>query len=96
MIALTKAMAVDHGPDGVRVNCVVPGAMYTPMVYARGMTEQARDLRRQASVLKQEGTGWDIGGAVRFLLSAQAKYITGHCLMVDGGASLVGPSRASQ
>ena len=96
VIALTKAMAVDHGPDGVRVNCVVPGAMYTPMVYARGMTEQARDLRRQASVLKQEGTGWDIGGAVRFLLSAQAKYITGHCLMVDGGASLVGPSRASQ
>jgi hypothetical protein len=33
------------------------------------MTEQARDTRRQASVLKREGTGWDIGGAVRFLLS---------------------------
>jgi NAD(P)-dependent dehydrogenase (short-subunit alcohol dehydrogenase family) len=66
------------------------------MVYARGMTEQARETRRQASVLKREGTGWDIGGAVRFLLSDQARYITGQVLVVDGGATLVGPSRASQ
>jgi NAD(P)-dependent dehydrogenase (short-subunit alcohol dehydrogenase family) len=68
VIALTKAIAVDHGADGIRANCVAPGPVYTPMVYARGMTEQARDTRRQASVLKREGTGWDIGGAVRFLL----------------------------
>jgi NAD(P)-dependent dehydrogenase (short-subunit alcohol dehydrogenase family) len=96
VIALTKAMAVDHGAQGIRVNCVAPGPVYTPMVYARGMTEQARDTRRQATVLKREGTGWDIGGAVRFLLSDQARYITGHTLVVDGGATLVGPSRASQ
>jgi NAD(P)-dependent dehydrogenase (short-subunit alcohol dehydrogenase family) len=96
VIALTKAMAVDHGPEGVRVNCVAPGPVYTPMVYARGMTEQARDTRRLASVLRREGTGWDIGGAVRFLLSDQARYITGQVLVVDGGATLIGPSRASQ
>ena len=96
VIALTKAIAVDHGADGIRANCVAPGPVYTPMVYARGMTEQARDTRRQASVLKREGTGWDIGGAVRFLLSDQARYITGQVLVVDGGATLVGPSRASQ
>ncbi|MGE0224417.1 MAG: SDR family NAD(P)-dependent oxidoreductase [Acetobacteraceae bacterium] len=95
VIALTKAIAVDHGADGIRANCVVPGAMYTPMVYARGMTDQARETRRQASVLKREGTGWDIGSAVRFLLSEQARYITGQSLSVDGGATLVGPSRAS-
>ena len=94
VIALTKAIAVDHGPDGIRANCVAPGPVYTPMVYARGMTEQARDTRRQASVLKREGTGWDIGSAVRFLLSDQARYITGQVLVVDGGATLVGPSRA--
>jgi NAD(P)-dependent dehydrogenase (short-subunit alcohol dehydrogenase family) len=94
VIGLTKAIAVDHGPDGVRANCVAPGPVYTPMVYAPGMSDQARDLRRQASVLKREGTGWDIGGAVRFLLSDQARYITGQTLVVDGGATLVGPSRA--
>jgi NAD(P)-dependent dehydrogenase (short-subunit alcohol dehydrogenase family) len=93
VIGLTKAIAVDHGPDGVRANCVAPGPVYTPMVYAPGMSDQARDLRRQASVLKREGTGWDIGGAVRFLLSDQARYITGQTLVVDGGATLVGPSR---
>ena len=96
VIALTKAIAVDHGADGIRANCVAPGPVYTPMVYARGMTEQARETRRHASVLKREGTGWDIGGAVRFLLSDQARYITGQVLVVDGGATLVGPSRASQ
>jgi NAD(P)-dependent dehydrogenase (short-subunit alcohol dehydrogenase family) len=96
VIALTKAIAVDHGADGIRANCVAPGPMYTPMVYSRGMTEQARETRRRASVLNREGTGWDIGCAVRFLLSDQARYITGHVLVVDGGATLVGPSRASQ
>jgi NAD(P)-dependent dehydrogenase (short-subunit alcohol dehydrogenase family) len=96
VIGLTKAMAVDHGPDGIRVNCVFPGPVYTPMVYARGMTDQARETRRKASVLGREGNGWDIGMAVRFLLSEQARFITGQILGVDGGATLVGPSRASQ
>jgi NAD(P)-dependent dehydrogenase (short-subunit alcohol dehydrogenase family) len=96
VIALTRAMAVDHGKDGVRVNCVAPGPVYTPMVYQRGMSPEARDRRRQASVLKIEGTGWDIGHAVRFLLSDHARYITGHTLVVDGGATLSGPERASE
>jgi NAD(P)-dependent dehydrogenase (short-subunit alcohol dehydrogenase family) len=94
VIALTRAMAVDHGPDGIRVNCVAPGPVYTPMVYGTGMSEPARDLRRRASVLGIEGTGWDIGHAVRFLLSDHARYITGQTLVVDGGATLVGPSRS--
>jgi NAD(P)-dependent dehydrogenase (short-subunit alcohol dehydrogenase family) len=94
VIALTRAMAVDHGPDGIRVNCVAPGPVYTPMVYARQMTAAAREGRRRASVLGVEGTGWDIGRAVRFLLSAEARYITGQTLVVDGGATLVGPARA--
>ncbi len=96
VIALTRAMAVDHGGVGIRVNCVAPGPVYTPMVYERGMTDAAREQRRRASVLAVEGTGWDIGHAVRFLLSAQARYITGHTLVVDGGATLVGPARDSQ
>jgi len=96
VIALTRAMAVDHGRDRVRVNCVAPGPMYTPMVYQRGMSPEARERRRRASVLQLEGTGWDIGQAVRFLLSDHARYITGHTLVVDGGATLSGPERASE
>ncbi|MBI1846211.1 MAG: glucose 1-dehydrogenase [Candidatus Rokubacteria bacterium] len=96
VIALTRAMAVDHGAEGIRVNCVAPGPVYTPMVYQRGMSPQARENRRKASVLQVEGTGWDIGQAVRFLLSDHARYITGHTLVVDGGATLMGPERDSQ
>jgi len=94
VIALTRAMAVDHGAAGIRVNCVAPGPVYTPMVYAAGMSAAARERRRQASLLGIEGTGWDVGHAVRFLLSDHARYITGQTLVVDGGATLVGPARA--
>ena len=93
VIALTRAMAVDHGPEGIRVNCVAPGPVYTPMVYQRGMSPASRDQRRKASALGIEGTGWDIGHAVRFLLSDFARYITGHTLVVDGGTTLTAPAR---
>ena len=95
VIALTRAMAVDHGPQGIRVNCVAPGPVYTPMVAAEGMSAAARERRRQASVLGMEGTGWDVGHAVRFLLSSHARFITGQTLVVDGGATLVGRPRAT-
>ncbi|HTS54102.1 MAG TPA: glucose 1-dehydrogenase [Burkholderiales bacterium] len=95
VIALTRAMAVDHGPQGIRVNCVAPGPVYTPMVAVAGMSPAARERRRQASVLGMEGTGWDVGYAVRFLLSDQARFITGQTLVVDGGATLVSRPRAT-
>ena len=93
VIGLTQAMAVDHGREGIRVNCVAPGPVYTPMVSGGGMSDAARDQRRRASVLGIESTGWDIGNAVRFLLSDQARYITGQVLVVDGGVTLRGPER---
>ena len=93
VIALTRALAVDHGRDGIRVNCVAPGPVYTPMVYATGMSPAARERRRAASLSGIEGTGWDIGNAVRFLLSERARFITGHTLVVDGGATMMGPPR---
>jgi NAD(P)-dependent dehydrogenase (short-subunit alcohol dehydrogenase family) len=96
VIGLTRAMAVDHGADNIRVNCICPGPMYTPMVYARGMSEAARAQRKKASVLKLEGTGWDVGHAVKFLLSNHARYITGQVLVVDGGVTLQAPERESQ
>jgi len=97
VIGLTQAMAVDHARDGIRVNAVAPGPVYTPMVYAQGngMSVEARETRRRASVLQVEGTGWDIGNAVRFLMSSHARYITGQLLIVDGGVTLQGPARES-
>jgi NAD(P)-dependent dehydrogenase (short-subunit alcohol dehydrogenase family) len=97
VIGLTQAMAVDHGKDRIRVNCICPGPMYTPMVNrGNGMTEANRAQRAKASVLKIEGTGWDIGQGVRFLLSNHARYITGQVLVIDGGVTLQGPERDSQ
>ncbi len=95
VIALSKAMAIDHGPDGIRVNCIAPGPVYTPMVYGRGMSDAARAARKKASILGIEGEGWDIGQGVRFLLSEQARFITGQTLVIDGGATLRGPERDS-
>lgn len=95
VITLTRAMAVDHGPDHIRVNCIAPGAVYTPMVSAEGMSDTARERRRKASLLEIEGSGWDIGYAVRFLLSEQARFITGQTLVVDGGMTLTGRPRAT-
>jgi len=99
VIGLTQAMAVDHGKDHIRVNCICPGPMYTPMVYARGntmMSDNARSQRARASVLKIEGLGWDIGHGVRFLMSNHARYITGQVLVIDGGVTLQGPERDSE
>jgi len=95
VITLTRAMAVDHARDGIRVNCVAPGPVYTPMVYSRGMSEEARERRRLASPLGIEGTGWDVGHAVAFLASPRARYITGQVLVVDGGVTLASPPRGT-
>jgi NAD(P)-dependent dehydrogenase (short-subunit alcohol dehydrogenase family) len=95
VIALTRAMAVDHGREGIRVNCVAPGPVYTPMVYGGGMSDAVRERRREASALGIEGTGWDIGHAVRYLLSDYARYVTGHVFVVDGGTTLTAPERDS-
>jgi NAD(P)-dependent dehydrogenase (short-subunit alcohol dehydrogenase family) len=96
VIGLSRAMAVDHGRDNIRVNCICPGPVYTPMVYARGMSDTARSNRTKASVLKLEGTGWDVGHAVKFLFSNYARYITGQVLVVDGGVTLQAPERESE
>ena len=95
VIGLTRAMAVDHARDGIRVNCIAPGPVYTPMVYADGMSDEAREQRRRFSLLGVEGTGWDVGRAVLFLASGWARYITGQTLVVDGGGTLAGPPRAA-
>lgn len=94
VIALTQAMAVDHAAQGVRVNCIAPGPVYTPMVAGRGMTEEQRERRRVAAPLQVEGTAWDVAYAALYLASDEARYVTGVVLPVDGGTTLVGPERS--
>ena len=84
VIALTTSMAVHHGRDNIRVNCIAPGHIYTPMV-AGSMTEEMRDLRRRAGPLGTEGTAWDIAWAAVFLASDKSRWISGVVLPVDAG-----------
>ena len=90
---LTQALAVDHGRDRIRANCILPGPVYTPMVYAAGMPDELRERRRMASLLQIEGEPWDIAWAAVYLASDEAKYVTGLIMPVDGGVTVRGPSR---
>lgn len=87
VVQMTRAMAVHHAKDRIRVNCVCPGMVYTPMMYADGMTEAMREARRNRSLLKTEGSGWDTGAAVLWLASGHARWVTGVVLPVDAGAT---------
>ena len=84
VVALTTSMAVQLGRDNVRVNCIAPGHIYTPMV-AGNMTDERRELRRRAGPLGVEGTAWDIAWAAVFLASDESRWISGVTLPVDAG-----------
>lgn len=89
VLNMTRAMAAHHASDGIRVNCVCPGMLYTPMMYTKGMSPETREARRNRSLLRTEGNAWDCATAVRFLASEQARWITGSVLTVDAGATAV-------
>ena len=92
VVALTATLAADHGAQGIRANCIILGPVFTPNIN-RNLTPERRRLRAEASLMKREGSGWDTGHLARFLLSEQSKFMTGQSICLDGGASLVGPSR---
>jgi len=87
VVNMTRAMAAHHGHEGIRVNCMAPGMVYTPMVYSRGMTPEMRDARRRRSLLQVEGSGWDVGYGVLYLVSDESRWVTGIVLPVDAGAT---------
>lgn len=91
LVNLTRTLAGQLGAGGIRVNCVAPGFVYTPTVYARGLPDGVRERRRDASVLKTEGTGWDVGYGVLYLASDEARWVTGVLLPIDAGVSAVSP-----
>ncbi|KAF9630219.1 hypothetical protein BFW01_g400 [Lasiodiplodia theobromae] len=87
IIQMTRAMAAHHGQENIRVNCVAPGMVYTPMTRGRGMTDEMRRARINQNLMKKEGTAWDVGYAILFLSSKEAKWITGLIMPVDGGTT---------
>jgi NAD(P)-dependent dehydrogenase (short-subunit alcohol dehydrogenase family) len=86
VVNMTRAMAAHHGRQGVRVNGIAPGMVYTPMV-ADGMSPAVREARRRRSLLQTEGTAWDVAMAAVFLASDEARWISGVVLPVDAGAT---------
>jgi NAD(P)-dependent dehydrogenase (short-subunit alcohol dehydrogenase family) len=87
VVNLTRAMAAHHAAERIRVNAIAPGMVYTPMVSAGGMSATVRAARRDRSLLKTEGSGWDVGNGVLYLVSEEARWVTGIVLPVDAGAS---------
>ncbi|MFG1621772.1 SDR family NAD(P)-dependent oxidoreductase [Kribbella sp. NPDC049227] len=87
--AMTRGMAMDHGAENIRVNCIAPG----PLATARDnhLDPEFREMRRLASPLHREGRAVDVANAAVFLASDESAYVTGEVITVDGGVSLTGP-----
>jgi NAD(P)-dependent dehydrogenase (short-subunit alcohol dehydrogenase family) len=84
IIGLSNSMAVHYGRNNIRVNCIAPGHIRSPMV-ARHTSEEMLDLRRRAGPLGTEGTAWDVAWAALFLASDEARWISGVTLPIDAG-----------
>lgn len=91
VVNLTRSMAVAHAAEGIRVNCICPGWVETP-INARYLSDPARRARVEAAhPLGRLGTCEEIAAAVAFLASDEASWITGAILAVDGGYLACGP-----
>ena len=83
VIGLTKALAKELGPSGIRVNCVAPGAIETDMTAF--LTPEDRAALAGEAPLGRMGAPEEVAEAVRFLAGEEARFITGQVLRVDGG-----------
>ncbi len=97
LIQMTKTTAIIHAENKIRLNCVVPGLMHTPLVerlankYADGKYEEFVKNRNNQVPMKKMGTSFDVANAVLFLASDESKYITGTEIVVDGGLTASTP-----
>jgi len=89
--SLTREIAVEYASKGIRVNAILPGMMATPFV-VKSLTEayggDIGDMMKRRDALcptGKQGEGWDVAHLALFLASDEAKYITGACMIVDGG-----------
>jgi NAD(P)-dependent dehydrogenase (short-subunit alcohol dehydrogenase family) len=87
--SLTMVAAMNYGKEGIRANCVRPGAVWTEMIaeqYTEGeLRDQVRRDRASFGAIEIEGSGTDIATATLFLASDEARWVTGQVINVDGG-----------
>ena len=89
VVGLTRAMALDHAGEGIRVNCVCPGPVDTPMLWSGADTPQLSERERlrtaERNLAGRSGRPEEIAATIAFLLSAEAGFMTGSIVTVDGG-----------
>lgn len=91
MISMTKADALDYSPHGIRVNCICPGLINTPLATFNDNPEALKALEpvvNEMTPLKRMGDPREIANAAVFLCSQRASFIQGHALVVDGGLTV--------
>jgi meso-butanediol dehydrogenase / (S,S)-butanediol dehydrogenase / diacetyl reductase len=96
IVALTQQAAVEYGPENIRVNCLAPGTIMTPMnerIFHTAPDPQALITDWNSShALHRFGQSEEVAGAAAFLASDDSSFVTGACLRVDGGMSILGPT----
>ena len=88
-IQLARNLAIELGPDNIRVNCIAPGLVKTDFARALWDDPEYAEPRIAATPLRRLGEPEDIAGAAVFLASDAARWLTGQALVVDGGATVV-------
>ncbi|CAI7675431.1 unnamed protein product [Penicillium pancosmium] len=85
IIGLTRADAIDYSKDGIRVNCVCPGVIETPLVMEKKEVREAITPAVETAPMKRMGMPQEVADAALFLCSTQASFVQGHAMVVDGG-----------
>ena len=95
VMQMTQSIALQYAAQGIRCNCVAPGYIDTPLVHqslansydAEANRMRVTEARNRLCPMGHQGDAWDVAYASLFLASDEAKYVTGHTLVVDGGLS---------
>lgn len=88
LIGLTQALAAEFGPQGVRVNAILPGAVATPMFYSVNESAEVQDGLAKMHALKRVGAPEELAKSILYLASDDSSFVTGTAHLVDGGISI--------
>lgn len=91
VISMTQVLAQEHGVDGIRVNALCPGLTETKLASALTSSPGLEDMMKRNFSLQRVGQPEDMAAAIHFLASDASSYMTGQCLIVDGGITGRGP-----